>query len=232
MLCPNPLGMPGELVIPDNRFGEHIDGGCLAEYSQLFRLYELIEAGDVSADRLYLFQYRKFIGFRRGGLPATSPWIRIVGRVEADQLFPSMEAMESTTSKAIVGSMFELGGTISQNYALVHVIDDLVMFSACFQPCGLDQSDIRRFATFGGFIPSPALCLIDVDLFLRLMRTLRMVWNEYAKHYYILRTGYQKRSAGYLLERLHSYLLCKWLMDGSQTDIGVGHRFVVSDQIA
>jgi hypothetical protein len=60
MLCPKPLGTPHELVIEDNRFGDGIDGGTLAEYSQLFALSEMLQSGDVVADDLFLFQYRKF----------------------------------------------------------------------------------------------------------------------------------------------------------------------------
>lgn len=50
MLCPKPLGTAHELVIDDNRFGPDIDGGSLAEYSQLFALSEMIQSGDVVAD--------------------------------------------------------------------------------------------------------------------------------------------------------------------------------------
>jgi len=73
MLCPSSLNMPNELVISDDRFGKEIDGAIFAEYSQLFGLAELIKSGDIRADTLYLFQYRKFI----------SPlmWCRLGGRL-------------------------------------------------------------------------------------------------------------------------------------------------------
>ena len=93
MLCPEPLGVPGELVIDDQRFGPGYDGATLAEYSQLFGLQDLIEAGDLVADRLYLFQYRKFIGLRLGGAPATAPWVRVLQPAEAQSLFPTAEQL-------------------------------------------------------------------------------------------------------------------------------------------
>ena len=118
---------------------------------------------------------------------------------------------------------------MAHNYALVHVIDDLVAFAGCLHACGMDAAAVRRFASFQGLLPSPALCLVDTPLFLRLMRLLRAAWNEYAAHAHVAREGYQMRVAGYLLERLHSHLLCQGLLDGSQAGVGIGHRYVVLD---
>ena len=56
MLCPASLGIPNELAIDDGRSGGLVDGGELAEYSQLFGLHDLLLSGDVVAKHLYLFQ--------------------------------------------------------------------------------------------------------------------------------------------------------------------------------
>ena len=88
---------------------------------------------------------------------------------------------------------------------------------------------MRRFASFQGLIPSPALCLVDVPLFLQHMQRLRQVWLAFCNGGAVAREGYQRRVAGYLLERLHSQLLCEALRDGSQAEVGLGHRFVVLD---
>ena len=229
MLCPKPLGLPGEVVLPDDRFGPGIHGAVLAEYSQLFGLQDLLEAGDIVTDRLYLFQYRKFIGFKAGGLQASAPWLRIAPPAEARSLMPTLDALEATPHPVVVGSMYRLGGSVAHNYALVHVIDDLVAFAGCLHACGMDAAAVRRFASFQGLLPSPALCLVDTPLFLRQMRVLRAAWNEYAAHAFVAREGYQMRVAGYLLERLHSHLLCQWLLDGSQAGVGIGYRYVVLD---
>ncbi len=227
MLCPRPLGLPGEIVIDDGRFGPEMDGAALAEYSQLFGLQDLLEAGDVVADRLYLFQYRKFIGLRDGGMPATAPWVRVARPDEATALFPALQQLQAMQQAVMVGSVFKLGCSLAQNYALVHVVDDFVSFAACLQQGGLQPASIRQFASFQGLIPSPALCLVDTPQFLRQMRVLRSVWTEFARHYAVPREGYQRRVAGYLLERLHSHLLCQGLLDGSLPSVGIGHRFVV-----
>jgi hypothetical protein len=114
----------------------------------------------------------------------------------------------------------------------VHVIDDLVTFAACLPAAGFDAAAVRRFAAFQGLLPSPALCLVDTPLFLAQMRTLRAAWREFTRGADVKREGYQMRVAGYLLERLHSHLLCQGLADGSQPSVGLGHRYAVMDPAA
>ncbi len=234
MLTPRPLGLPGEMVLPDERHSAPgLHGAVLAEYAQLFSLHDLIEAGDLVVDRLYLFQYRKFIGLRTGGVAANAPWLRIAPPADAAALMPSLEALQALPQAAVVGSMFGLGASVAQNYAQVHVIDDLVTFAACLGAAGMDPGAVRQFAAFQGLVPSPALCLVNTPLFLRQMRVLRAAWGEYTRHAasaHTARTGYQMRVGGYLLERLHSHLLCRAVMEGTtEGEIGIGHRFVVMD---
>ncbi len=233
MLCPNSLGISNEIVIDDNRFGSTIDGTSLAEYSQLFGLYEMLSAGDIVADELFLFQYRKFISPKSGGVASKSPWVRVLTPLEGNILFPSLEQLQAQSSRLIVGSLFNLSESISSNYARVHVIEDLVMFSAaCAKNKFLTENDIRSFATYCGLIPSPGLCYIKVDLFIKIMQILKETWDEYYRYYHIKRDGYQRRVAGYLLERLHSHLLCKWLLDGTEPEINIWGRYVVLNELS
>ena len=118
---------------------------------------------------------------------------------------------------------------MTANYAQCHVIEDLVMFAvACAESDVLNQADIKYFTTISGIIPSPSVCFIQVDLFIKIMKNLKTVWDYYYPSYHIPRTGYQHRVSGYLLERLHSFLLCKWLMDNSEPDINIWHRYTVT----
>lgn len=232
MLCPQPLGLPNEQVIADNRFGPDIDGGSLAEYSQLFGLNALLMAGDVVADDLYLFQYRKFVSPVPGGLESVSPWVRVLPTGYSGEITPTLEQLHTFQTRIAVGSFQPLGESIPANYARVHVAEDIAMFmAACVSSGALSAEDVRAFATSPGIIPSPALCYTHADVFVRTMTILQSVWDEHSKHYHIQRTGYQRRVAGYLLERLHSYLLCKSLLDQSEPDIKIWHRYVVTDAV-
>ena len=229
MLCPAPLGLPGERVLDDERFGPGIDGGALAEYSQLFGLQDLLEAGDIVADRLYLFQYRKFLGLRPGGAASNAPWVRVLRPDIAPLLFPTWDELQQLRTPVVVGEVQALGCSVAANYAEAHVGDDFALFTAAMAAAGIALPAVRRFTLQHGFIPSPALCLVDTPLFLQHMRVLRRVWQLFARELAVPRAGYQRRVTGYLLERLHSHLLCESLMDGTQPSVGVAHRFVVLD---
>jgi len=230
MLCPASLGIPNELIIDDNRFGQEIDGGGLAEYSQLFGLHDLLLSGDLKVDHLFLFQYRKFISMHMGGAESVSPWIRVLTSAQAPALFPLQEQLDGFSGRLAVGSVFDFGESTSSNYALVHVIDDFVLFvAACTESGAVSNADIKSFVTLRGIIPSPSVCCVHVEIFMRIMEILKSVWFIYIRHYQIKREGYQRRVSGYLLERLHSYLLCKWLLDNTEPDIQVWQRYVVTD---
>ena len=110
----------------------------------------------------------------------------------------------------------------------MHEIDDLVMFSAaCAESPYINEDVIRELATFRGIIPSPALCYIDAVSLITISKVLKDVWIRYVSKYQIVREGYQRRVSGYLLERLHSILLCQWLRQGDNKEIEVWNRYVI-----
>ncbi len=232
MLCPKSMGMPNELILSDDRFGYHIDGTSLAEYSQLFGLRDILNSGDMHADGLYLFQYRKFISPLFGGYESVAPWVRVITPEMAATLFPESTMINDIQTDLIVGALFNFNESISDNYSKAHVTEDLVTFSAaCAESNNLTHEDIKMLASMRGIIPSPALCFISTKLFLEMMDTLHEICFTFMKHYHVKRTGYQSRSTGYLLERLHSLLICKKIMNGSLNETGVWNRYVINTEI-
>jgi hypothetical protein len=228
MLCPFPVGISNEIIISDERFGQTIDGGVLAEYSQLFGLYDLLSSGDIVADNLFLFQYRKFISPNKGGAVSVWPWIRVTEFQEASLLFPGMEQLKSISSRIVVGPLGQMAHSMAASYAGLHSVDDFVLFiAACAKSDYLSESDIKAFTTERVLIPSPALCYINVELFMLIMKILKDVWSIYGRYYLIKREGYQRRSAGYLLERLHSFLLLKFFLEGTEKALNVCDRYIV-----
>ena len=232
MLCPKSLNMPNELVISDDRFGKEIDGASFAEYSQLFGLAELINSGDIKADALYLFQYRKFLSPFSGGFDSIAKWVKILSPRLAIELFPQAEIFEEIKNNLIVGPIFNFGESISDNYSKAHVTEDLVTFAAaCSESGELTNSDIKQLASMRGFIPSPALCYIKVELFLEIMTILKNVCMIFIKNYYSKREGYQSRSTGYLLERLHSLIICQKILNGQLSESIAWNRYVINTEI-
>lgn len=232
MLCPESLNLSNEIVIRDDRFGLNYDGASLAEYSQLFGLLELIKSGDFNADGLFLFQYRKFLSPRPGGYQSVAPWVKVLSPKNAEIMFPDMEHFDQFSCDLIIGSIFNFGESISDNYSKSHVTEDLVTFAAaCADSDIIPPSYIKLLASMHGIIPSPALCYISVNNFLELMEPLKKVCNIFMQHYHVKRTGYQSRSAGYLLERLHSLLICQKIMNASIENPIIWNRYVINTDI-
>lgn len=232
MLCPEPLGLPNEMVIRDDRFGANFDGASLAEYSQLFGFAELIESGDFDADGLFLFQYRKFLSPIIGGYESVAPWVKVLSPKNAADVFPGIETIHNHSNQLIVGSIYNFGESISDNYSKAHVTEDLVTFAAACADSGvITPSDIKLLASMHGIIPSPALCYIPTSNFVELMKPLKMVCESFMKHYHVKRTGYQSRSTGYLLERLHSLLICQSVMNSRIENPIIWNRYVINTDI-
>jgi hypothetical protein len=58
---------------------------------------------------------------------------------------------------------------------------------------------------------------------------MRAVWSHFFKHFFTPRPGYQRRVGGFLLERLHSFLILQRLSQSVGYPIDFGYQFVVSE---
>lgn len=232
LLSSSILGLPNELTIADNRFGTNLDGGSLAEYSQIFGLVELLKAGDIQADRLHLFQYRKFISPKYLLEAPSDVWISYVQPNVAEILFPSEQQIMELPVELIVGSSFVLSESIAKNYAQAHEIEDFVQFVvACYGSGVLDYQDTQQITSMKEIIFSPALCIIDTKKLIQICDQLFTAWIEYSKYFHTQRTGYQRRISGYLLERLHSYLIFKGLIQGTIQTCKIWKRYLVVNEM-
>jgi hypothetical protein len=227
-LSSQPLGLQNEVLISDSRFGTSIDGGSLAEYSQLFGLAELIRSGDVATDRLHLFQYRKFISPRYIHPDNSEDWASRISPDVADTLFPSEGDLSNSTFQLLIGSEFALSRSISKDYADAHESEDFIQFLVACHSCGvLNYDDIRQITSMRRIIYSPALCIIESAIFLSLIEKLNKCWKEYSLNFHTQRIDYQRRVSGYLLERLHSYLIYKSMIQRDITETGIWKRYIV-----
>ena len=79
-------------------------------------------------------------------------------------------------------------------------------------------------------MPAPSLGVFRVDIFLKHMEVLKMVWTHFAEHFLVPRDGYQRRVGGFLLERLHSFLISEDVSNKIYSVVH-GNRVVVSDSL-
>ena len=197
------------LHIPDNKFGEKFHGCILSEYTQLFGLAEFLKDSP-SSEKIYIFQYRKFISLRPGvHLSSNQPYSYACSPAEGRALFPTKDDLLGVGDKLLLGPAIRLR-SLAHQYSIVHLVEDFCKFILTINSLSeFDQKRCENFINCEIMIPAPSLGLTNVGLFLKHMEILRLAWEHYSTHFSISREGYQRRVGGFLLERLHSFLLCE-----------------------
>lgn len=215
------------LVVPDDAFGPMLHGTILSEYTQLFGLAE--HGLREPLDAVYLFQYRKFISLVPGGqVSPNQPYARAAPAEEAERLFPGPDDLARLGAGVLIGPAVRVR-SIADQYARHHPVEDYAAFCAAL--ASMQAFGSRRLAGFINgqvLLPAPSLGLFPLDLFLSHMQVLREAWETFAPRYYVARDGYQRRVGGFLLERLHSFLLTEAIAAGAMRPVQ-GHQMIVSD---
>jgi hypothetical protein len=216
------------LVVPDDHFGPAWDGRILSEYTQLFALADKLAVTDPS-EVILLFQYRKFVSLRPSLQRSTShPIAFVASGSEATGLFLTDTELAQRDGRILVGPLLPVGSTAHQ-YAVAHHADDFARF--CLTLSGLEGFDVARCGSLAShpfLVPSPALGLFSAGIFIRHMAILREAWAAFYERFYVPREGYQRRVGGFLLERLHSFLLLDEAQRGDYVLVP-GHQIVISD---
>ena len=218
------------IVIPDDYLGEVYNGRILSEYTQLFVLADKVEM-ERSSEPLYLFQYRKFLAAREPQHRSTNFTYAFSCKPdEAESIFPTLEELRALAEVTLVGPMMHIG--LFNQYFLNHNPRDIICFAVSL--AGLvdfDSKRIDKFVTCPVLIPSPALGVYHPEMFVRHMRILKRAWQSYHENYYVERHGFQRRVGGFLLERLHSFLVYEEMAKPNRGTILTGHQVIVSDSL-
>ena len=83
--------------------------------------------------------------------------------------------------KSISGIRGTIGGKPGEGLSPIDVV---TFAAACSESGELSSTDIKLIASMRGIIPSPALCLIKVELFLEIMKILKNVCMIFIKNYF------------------------------------------------
>lgn len=226
-VTPNPMPGLNNMHVPDDVYGPGFDGHVVSEYVQLRALADMLEREE-SNDELYIFQYRRFVGVERPLRISTNlPYAFATRPAEAAGLFPGRAAM-----RLITGSRLVCGAagfrSIAAQYALVHHADDFACFvMALTEVEGFDRKRRQRFLSLNQHFPAPSLGAMPASILIAQMKALVPAWDVFYEHYYTPREGAQRRVGGFLLERLHSFLLYEELERGAV--FSEGYLNIVSD---
>jgi hypothetical protein len=218
-----------QLIIPDDSLGVNYHGNILSEYTQLFGLSEFIK-NQSSSEKIYIFQYRKFISFRKNHQISTNlPYSFICSPKEATDLFPSEIELSGLGNHLLVGPTIKLR-SLADNYGRSHLIEDFSKFILSLSSLiDFDTKRCEKFIDCPMLIPAPSLGVTRVDVFLKHMSTLKAVWSHFSNHFSINRDGYQRRVGGFLLERLHSFLIYEDVNINNNFDCIQGHQIIISN---
>ena len=119
---------------------------------------------------------------------------------------------------------------MAANYARFHVTEDFAAFTISLSRLPeFPETRCLDFINCKHLFPAPSLGVVPVGLFLRHMHTLRAVWAHFGKHFLQGRSAYQRRVGGFLLERLHSFLIYEELVIQKRMSLQQGSQIVVSD---
>ena len=230
-VSPNVYPELNQLIVPDDLYGEQFHGRILSEYTQLFGLAEYLK--DAPRDeKFYIFQYRKFISLRQPTtLSANLPHAYACSSTESALFFPSQNELSRLGDELLLGKIIGNIGSIAEFYAANHDVNDFSAFMiSLYSAVGFNEQRCKNFINYQILLPAPSLGVFKVDIFLKHMEVLKMVWTHFAEHFFVARNGYQRRVGGFLLERLHSFLICEEVINKIY-NVAHGNQIVVSDSL-
>jgi hypothetical protein len=220
-----------QLIIPDDHFGDGYHGRILSEYCQLFGLARYLKSR-ANTETLYIFQYRKFLAARKGGSVSSNlPYAYASNTKEAEELFPTPEELAIIAKKKMVGPLVTVESLAGQ-YSAVHVAEDFSKFAVSVASAfNLDYGRVNEFVSCKHLFPAPSLGAFDGQTFLRHMDILDAAWGHFAQNFLVPREGYQRRVGGFLLERLHSFLIYEDVILHKKYTALQGCQIIVSESL-
>ncbi|KQX20252.1 hypothetical protein ASD39_10380 [Sphingomonas sp. Root50] len=228
-ISPNRFDGLNQMIVPDDALGDKYHGSVLSEFTQLFALGELLKDSPPD-DYFYMFQYRKFVALKRGAQTASNmPYACASPAEEADGLFPSPEDLAALDGRLLTVPALKIQ-SIARNYARFHLTEDFAAFVISLRGSGhFDDRRCRNFINCGILYPSSSLGLHQIGIFLRHMAIMKTVWSHFADNFHEKREGLQRRSGGFLLERLQSFLMYEEIDVHRTIAARQGHLTVLSE---
>jgi hypothetical protein len=218
-----------QLIIGEDALGENFHGEILSEYTQLFGLAEYLKNHHKN-EKFYIYQYRKFISFCQSTqLSANQAWSHVSSPSEAASLFPSSEELLGLEGHLFVGPALHVR-SLADQYSTNHLIEDFIKFILSLSTLNsFNSKRCQEFIDCEILFPAPSLGVTQVDVFLRHMAILKMTWEHFYNNFYKPRDGYQRRVGGFLLERLHSFLIFQDINVYECIKATHGFQIVISD---
>ncbi len=218
--------------VDDQALGEVFNGYVISEYLQLFYYFLNSQNKTSFAETYYIHQYRKFLSLDGSGPTSPAmPYLRtsLPNEVADRNLSAPFIISLHSKKKELIGPVLSIGN-LTTNYGKYHIAEDFVMFNLAMRDSSLfDSEELKLFIYFPYLVPSPSVGVFFTKHLLNDLRILQAVWEIFYHRYYTPRDGYQRRVGGFLLERLHSFMLLRRaLKDGFKNTIS-SFQYIVSE---
>jgi hypothetical protein len=227
MLSPFPISTDDRFFVVSHRvFGEN--GPSLSEYAQLFWLLENLDQFLRDHTHIRIFQYRRFVSDGQTGLgePSSLPYAKAI---KEDQLQAFHGDFARSGGGEIVNAPYKFAKGILAQYADSHALGDFLDFAKFLdRQTILTTFQITDFIRGEVLIPGSSIGVLTVENFKMIYALLFKASAFMNDASFTARTGYQRRNMGFLLERLHSYLLLKGIREGKITK-RTGEHIVISE---
>ncbi len=215
-------------IVPDSAYGQH--GSALSEYAQLIWLRRNLDRILDGHTHIRVFHYRRFVAQKSRGVGIKStnqPWATTISEEQIWE-FESDFSRTSPDSELLNTKVTFSAGMIGQ-YAHAHVLEDLLSFSIflCRSKILSDVEMVDMLRT-PSIIPACNIAVLTVENFKAVYDQIVAAASFLVSGDFVSRTGYQRRNLGFLLERLHSYILQTLFDDGKIQGL-FGFNYILSE---
>lgn len=211
-------------IVPDELYGPH--GHSLSEYAQLLWLHKHLDAIASGYEYLNLFHYRRFVARRvvEGQRASNGPWITVI---QEDQLDRFADCFDRNSTGNCFNSKVVFGDGVLTQYAAQHLLEDFLNFAKYLVEIEmLTPVEAARLLRYQEFVPACSVGIYHIEIFRKLFAYLGLAAEFLTSPYFVPREGYQRRSMGFLLERLHSFLILEML----STQGVFGQNMMISEE--
>jgi hypothetical protein len=129
---------------------------------------------------------------------------------QASQSFPLERLLKPIVGDWLLSTAMNLSVCVANQYAKHHELRDWWRFLSDAIDAGCITNEESRIASLAGtMIPAPSNGVFPVQIFLTQLQILETAALAFIRGGFVERADYQRRSLGFCLERLHSYLILR-----------------------
>lgn len=201
-------GSKGDLVLPapPRELDDLPDEYC-SEYRYLFCLRRYLEL-EPQIESITISHHRRVVARAPlGEVAMNQPYARVISPSRAAQLTEA-ELPAEASDGWLISTPFPIGVSAAVHYALHHPVRDWLRFLAdAVDASALSEQEAINSSQSTVIIPAATAGVFPADAFIRHMAQLEECAIAFRRSGWKLRSGYQIRSVGFCLERLHSYFI-------------------------